>query len=100
MPMDEVLRAFAEENLDDSNYYPVSHGQTKSIKPLALVLKKPRSMYKRPFAKSEFIVIAALDDYVVKEKREEFTEAVSSTLEKEDNLKIVEDDEEDDGAKR
>ena len=100
MPLDEVLRAFAEENLDESSYYPVSHGQTKSIKPLALVVKKPRSVFKRPFVKSEFIVIAALDDYVAKEKRGEFTEAVSLTLVKEDNLKIVEDDAEDDGAKR
>ncbi|XP_020614215.1 uncharacterized protein LOC110052424 [Orbicella faveolata] len=99
MPIEEVLRAFAEQNFDGSNYYPISHGQTKSIKPLALVIKKRRSVFKRPFAKSEFIVIASLDDYVVKDKREEFTEIVSSTLLKEDNLKIAEDDAEDDGAK-
>jgi len=100
MPIEEVLRVFAKENFDGSNYYPISHGQTKSIKPLALVIKKRRSVFKRPFAKSEFIVIASLDDYVVKDKREEFTEIVSSTLLKEDNLKIAEDDAEDDGAKR
>ena len=98
MPIEEVLRAFAEENFDGSNYYPVSHGQTKSIKPLALMVKRPRSVFKRPRAKSEFIIIAELDDYVVKDKRQEFTETVSSILKTEDNL--VEDDAEDEGAKR
>ena len=100
MPIEEVLRALAEENFDGSNYYPVSHGQTQSIKPLALVVKKQRSVLKRPFARSEFIVIAALNDYVVKDKRGEFSELVSSTLLKEENLRIAEDDAEDDGAKR
>lgn len=99
MPIEEVLRAFADENFNRRNYYPVSHGETKSIKPLAVAVKKQRSVFKRPFAKSEFIVTAALDDYVVKDKREEFTEAVNSTLLKEDNLKIVADDADDEGAK-
>ena len=100
MTIEAVLRAFAEENFDGSNYYPVSHGETKSIKPLAVVVKKQRSVFKRPFAKSEFIVTGELDDCVVKDKREEFTEAVNSTLLKEDNLKVPEDDAEDEGAKR
>ena len=101
MPIEEVLRAFAEENFSGgSNYYPVSHGETKSIKPLAIAVKKQRSVFKRPFAKSEFIVTAALDDYVVKDKREEFTEAVNSTLLKEGNLTIAADDADDEGAKR
>ena len=100
MPIEEVLRAFAEENFDGSNYYPVSHGETNSIKPLAVAVKKQRSVFKRPFAKSEFIVTAALDDYVAKDKREEFTEAVNSTLLKEANLEIIEDDAEEEGAKR
>ena len=100
MTIEEVLRAFAEENFDENDYYPVSHGETTSIKPLALLVKKPRPVYKRPFAKSEFTVIAALEDYVVKDKKEEFTKAVSSTTVKEENLEIQEDDGEDDGAKR
>ena len=100
MTTEVVLRAFAEQNFGGSNYYPVSHGETKSIQPLAVAVKKQRSVFKRPFAKSEFIVTAALDDYVVKDKREEFTEAVNSTLLKEGNLNIPEDDAEDEGAKR
>ena len=70
------------------------------IKPLVFVVKKQRSVFKRPFAKSELIALTALEDYVLKDKREEFTEAVNSTLLKEGNLKIVEDDAENEGTKR
>ncbi|XP_078358075.1 uncharacterized protein LOC144642850 [Oculina patagonica] len=91
MPIEKVLRAFAEENFDEDHYYPVCHGQTAMIKPLGIVVKKPRSIYKRPFGKSKFIVIAVLNDYVVKEKRQEFTETVNSTLKKE-ILEIEEDE--------
>ena len=100
MPIEEVLRAFAEENLGVNDYYPVSHGERTSIKPLALLVKKRRSIFERPFAKPKFNVLASLEDYVLRDKKEEFTEAVSSTIVKEDNLEIEEDDEEDDGVKR
>ena len=96
MSIEKVLRAFAEDNFNDEAYYPVSHGQTTLIKPLALVVKKPRSIFKRPFAKSEFIVIAVLNDYVVKEKREEFTENVNSAILKKENFEIEEEEEEED----
>ena len=102
MPIEEVLRAFAAENFGeyDHEYHPVSHGKRTLIKPLVLVVKKPRSVFKRPFAKSKFIVIARLEDYVLKDKKEEFTKAMSSTIVKEENLEIVEDEAEDDRAKR
>ena len=94
MPIEEVLRAFAEANFDENDYHPVSHGERKSIKLLALLGKKPRSVFKRPFAKTEFTVTAFLEDYVLKDKKEEFTKAMSSTIVKEENLEIA------DGAKR
>lgn len=100
MPIEEVLRAFAEQNFAGSNYYPVTHGEPKWIKPLVVMVKKKKSVFKRPFAKSELIAIGALDNYIVKDKRKEFTEAVNSTLLKKGNLKIVEDDAENEGAKR
>ena len=100
MPIDNVLQVFAKENFNDKSYYPVSHGPTKSIKPLGLVVEIPRSVFKRPFTKSELIVTATLHDYVVRDKREELTEAVNQKLVKEDNLTVLEDDAEDDGAKR
>ena len=90
MSIGKVLRAFAEQNLSPDYYYPVSHGETTLIKPLAVVVKKRRSIYKRPFAKSEFKVIASLEDYVVKEKRQELTDTVNSIILKEDNLEIRE----------
>ena len=98
MPIEKVLRAFAEDNFNDETYYPVSHGQTAMIKPLALVVKKPRSIFKRPFAKSELVVVAVLDDYVVKEKRNEFTENVNSAILKEENLEIGDEEEEEEEA--
>ncbi|XP_020614212.1 uncharacterized protein LOC110052423 isoform X1 [Orbicella faveolata] len=100
MPIEDVLRAFAEENFYENDYHPVSHGGRTSIKPLALLVKKPRSVFKRPFAKTEFTVLALLEDYVLKDKKEEFTKAVSSAIVKEENLEIEEDDVGDDGAKR
>lgn len=98
MPIEKVLRAFAEQNLSSDHYYPVSHGETTLIKPLAVVVKKRRSIYKRPFAKSEFKVIASLEDYVVTEKRQEFTETVNSTISKEENLIVEAEEEEEEGA--
>ena len=100
MTIEEVLRAFAEENFDENDYHPVSHGERSSIRPLALVVKKPRPVFKRPFAKTEFTVLALLEDYVLKDKKEEFIEVMSSTIVKEENLEIEEDDSQDDGAKR
>ena len=70
------------------------------IKPLVVVVKKQRSVFNRPFAKSKFIALTALNNYVLEDKREEFTEAVNSTLLKEGNLKIVEDDAENERTER
>lgn len=100
MSIGKVLRAFAEENFDVNDYHPVSHRERTPIKPLALLVKKPRSIFKRPFGKTEFTVLALLEDYVLKDKKEEFIEAMSSTIVKEENLEILEDDAEDEGAKR
>ena len=100
MSIEEVLRAFVKENFGVNDYHPVSHGERTSIKPLALLVKKRRSIFKRPFAKPKFTVLASLEDYVLRDKKEEFTEAVSSAIVKEENLEIEEDDEEDDGVKR
>ena len=94
MPIETVLRAFAEENFSDDHYYPVSHGETALIQPLGLVIKERRSIFKKPFAKSELKVIASLEDYVVTEKRQEFTETVNSTILKEENLIVEEEDDE------
>ena len=92
MSIDKSLRAFADENFEGDNYYPVSHGQATLIKPLALAVKKRRPFYKRPFAKWELIVTAGLKDYVVMEKREEFTKTVKSAIKTEEDLGTVDEE--------
>lgn len=87
MSVQKALRDFAKKTFDDDHYYPVSHSHN-NIRPLALFVKKPRPIYKRPFSKSEFIAIAPLEQYVAQEKRQEFTKTVNSTIAKEEFLKI------------
>lgn len=96
MPIEKVLRAFGEESFSEDHYYPVFHGQELMIKPLGLVVKKRRSIFKRLFAKSEFTVIGNLEDFVVKDKRREFIEAVNSIISKEENL-VTEEEEDEEG---
>ena len=100
MTIEEVLRAFAKKIFDENDYHPVSQGERTSIRPLALVVKKPKSVFKRPFAKTEFTVLALLEDYILKDKKEEFIKVMSSTIVKEENLETEKDDSEDYGAKR
>ena len=61
--IEEALRKFAQENFSHK-YYPVLHGETEKIQPLALVVKKNRPIWKRPFAKWEMIILAELAKYV------------------------------------
>ena len=92
--MEEVLRQFAEENFEDDNYYPVSHGQIALIKPLALAVKKRRSVFLKPFFKSELIVTAHLEDYLPKDKKDEFVRKANEFIQKATDLVIEGDDEE------
>ena len=93
-----VLRALAEENFDDK-HYPVLHGASK-CEPFALMVKKQRAIYLRPFTKSEFKIIAGLEKYVKEDKKEEFLQAVNSMKGKQDNLRIDDYDEDDEPAKK
>ena len=61
--IEEALRKFAQENFSHK-YYSVLHGETEKIQPLALVVKKSRPIWKRPFAKLEMIILADLAKYV------------------------------------
>ena len=98
MSMEKVLRAFAEKNLAKNRYYPVSHGQTSLIKPLALAVKKPRSIFLRPFSKSELIVTAHLEDYLPKDKKEEFMKKVIPFIQKESDLGVSEETDQEEGV--
>ncbi|XP_078357894.1 uncharacterized protein LOC144642722 [Oculina patagonica] len=95
----QLLQTIAEENFEDE-HYPVLHGaSTSDVKPFVLMVKKQRPIYKRPFKKSEFKLIAGLDNYVKEDKKEEFFKAVNSKKQTQDNLDIDEYDEEDGQAK-
>lgn len=96
----KVLRAFAEENFDDK-HYPVLHGaSTTDVKPFVLMVKEQRPIYKRPFKKSEFKIIAGLEDYVKESKKDDFLKAVNSKKQTQNDLQIDEYDEDDEPAKK
>ena len=77
------LRQFARENFSDK-YFPILHGETGNVKPLALVVKQRRSIWKRPFAELEMIILAGLERYVESGKEEAFLESVKSKITKEE----------------
>ena len=81
----DSLRQFAQENFSDK-YFPILHGETDNVKPLALVVKQSRSIWKRPFAKLEMVILAGLEKYVESGAEEAFLESVKSKLTKEEFL--------------
>ena len=81
------LRRFAQENFSDK-YFPILHGETENVKPLALVVKQRRPIWKRPFAKLEMVILAGLEKYVESGAEEAFLESVKSKMTKEQFLKI------------
>ena len=96
----QVLRALAEDNFDDK-HYPVLHGaSTTDVKPFVLMVKKQRPIYKRPFKKSEFKIIAGLENYVKESKKDDFLKAVNSKKQTQNDLQIDEYDEDDEPAKK
>jgi len=82
----DSIRRFAQENFSDK-YFPILHGETGNVKPLALVVKQRRSIWKRPFAKLEMVILAGLERYVVSGTEEAFLESVKSKITKEELLK-------------
>ena len=61
--IEDALQKFAQENFSDK-YFPALHGETEKIQPLALVVKRSRPIWKRPFAKFEMTILAELSKYV------------------------------------
>ena len=80
--IEELLRKFTRENFDDANYVPILNGYSETTKPLSLIIKRKRSIWKRPFAKDEIIILAGLEKYVSNDCEKEYLEAVK--------LKIIE----------
>ena len=81
---EKSLQKFAAENFSDK-YYASLHGETNKIRPLALVLKRHRSFYERPFAKLELIILEGLEKYVKSEvEAKAFHKALEAMITKEE----------------
>ena len=78
----DSIRAFVKENFG-KDYYPVYHGQSNIITPMALIVKRNRKWWKRPFGKAEMVVLASLEKYIMSNKKKSFHNAVESKLQKE-----------------
>ncbi|XP_044172140.1 uncharacterized protein LOC114964437 isoform X2 [Acropora millepora] len=74
--IEELLRRFARENFDHANYVPVLHGHSETVKPLSLIFKRKRPIWKRPFAKDEMIILPGLENFVSSDCEKEYLEAV------------------------
>ena len=78
----DSIRAFVNENFG-KDYFPVYHGQTNIVTPLALIVKQKRKWWKRPFGKAEMIILGGLESYIVDEKKNHFHGSSESKLVKE-----------------
>lgn len=78
----DSIRAFVHENFG-KDYFPVYHGQTNIVTPLALIVKRKREWWKRPFGKAEMIILGGLESYIVDEKENHFHSSSESKLVKE-----------------
>lgn len=77
--IEDSLRRFIQENFSDK-YFPVLHGETERVQPLGLLVKQRRSIWKRPFAKLEMVILAELERYVEEGAEEAFLESVTSKI--------------------
>ena len=73
---------FSKENFGDANFLPLLHGHSKTAKPLALLVKRKRSIWKRPFGKKEIIILDGLEKYVDSNEND-FLKDVKSKIKKE-----------------
>ena len=80
--IEELLYKFSKENFGDPNYLPLFQRHSKPAKPLALLVKRKRSIWKRPFGKKEIIILDGLEKHVVS-KEKDFLKDVESKIKKE-----------------
>ena len=85
--VDKLLRMFAQQNFGSGDkYYPVLHGESGTTKPLALMIQRPRPIWKRPFSKNEMIILDGLEKYVESKKKETYHEVVKTKITQENVL--------------
>ncbi|XP_068744477.1 uncharacterized protein [Montipora capricornis] len=80
--IEELFHKFTKENFGDPNYLTLLHGHSMTAKPLALLVKRKRPIWKRPFAKEEIKILAGLEKYVNSNHEEDYLKDVESKLQK------------------
>ena len=80
--IEELRRMFSSGKFNNVSYVPLLHGHSETAKPLSLIIKQKRSIWKRPFAKDEMIFLADVENFVSSDCEKEYLEAVK--------LKIIE----------
>jgi len=78
--IEELLRRFAQENFHGADYVPLLHGHLATTKPLSLIIKRKRPLWKIPFARAEIIILADLEKYVSSDSEREYQEAVKKNV--------------------
>ena len=81
--IENLLRKFSRDNFDDANYMPLLHGHSETTKPLSLIIKRKRPIWKRPFAKDEITFLGGLEKYVSSDCEKEYQDAVKLKVIKE-----------------
>ena len=77
--IEEAIRKFAQDNFS-YKYFPVLHGETDKVQPLALAVKKHRSIFKKPFAKFEIVILAMFEGYVESGAQKMVCQSISSKM--------------------
>ncbi|CAH3117146.1 unnamed protein product [Porites lobata] len=100
--LEQALREFAQQNFgaDGEAFYPVHQGNTQEVQILALMAKKPRSVFLRPFKADSLVLLGRIDTYMNRSKKEEYLNAVDRAIKRDDvevTLELDEDNEKDEG---
>ncbi|XP_067035689.1 uncharacterized protein [Acropora muricata] len=74
--IEKLLRMFSGGKSNNASYVPLLLPRSETAKPLSLIIKRKRSIWKRPFAKDEMIFLAGLENFVSSDCEKEYREAV------------------------
>ena len=81
--IEELLRKFSKENFGDAKYVPLLHGHSETAKPLSLIIKQKRSIWKHPFAKDEIIFLGGLEKFIPSDCEKKYLDDVELKVIKE-----------------
>ena len=81
--MQHSIREFVAQSFG-KHYYPVYHGRSNIVVPLALIVKKTRQWWRRPFGKEEARLLGSLEHYVQNDSRNHFHDVFRKKIQKED----------------